>query len=295
MTLTVSQEYSELREPNDHGTNKAIMKQKTASVLLAILATTAAWAADTQFMQGLGDVRYHQVESEGVGRGYHIYVRLPDGYAESEASYPTVYLLDGGNTFPMLAPYYQYLNFGEEVPDMILVGISYGSDTVAGGNFRSTDFTAPSEERDYWGGATAFQAFLRNELFPIVESDYRSNANRRIVFGQSIGGQFVLFTAMTQPGLFWAHIASNPALHRNLPFFLEAHGDYGGPTQSKLFVASGTEDDALFREPALEWIQFWQDKHVPWQMKTTDLEGHSHMSAPPAAFRAGLRWIFRDD
>ena len=48
-------------------------------------------------MQGLGDVRYHQVESESVGRGYHIYVRLPDGYTESEASYPTVYLLDGGN------------------------------------------------------------------------------------------------------------------------------------------------------------------------------------------------------
>ena len=271
------------------------MKQKIASVLLGILATTAVWAADTQFMQGLGDVRYHQVESESVGRGYHIYVRLPDGYAESEESYPTVYLLDGGNTFPMLAPYYQYLTFGEEAPDMILVGISYGSDTFEGGNFRSTDFTAPSEERDYWGGATAFQAFLSKELFPFVESNYRSNANRRIVFGQSLGGQFVLFTALTQPKLFWAHIASNPALHRNLPFFLEAHGDYGGPTQSKLFVASGTEDDAIFREPALEWIQFWQDKHVPWQMKTTDLEGHSHMSAPPAAFRAGLRWIFRDD
>ena len=26
-----------------------------------------------------------------------------------------------------------------------------------------------------------------------------------------------------------------------------------------------------------------------------DLEGHSHMSAPPAAFREGMRWLFGPD
>ena len=272
------------------------MTQKLCSIVLTIFATTVAWSADTQFMQGLGDVRYHHVSSEAVGRAYHIYVRLPDGYGQSEQRYPTVYLLDGGNTFPMLAPYYQYLNFGEEVPDMILVGISYGSDTFEGGNYRSTDFTAPSAEREYWGGAPQFQTFLRDELLPVIEGDYRSDANRRIVFGQSLGGQFVLYTAMTQPDLFWAHIASNPALHRNLPFFLEAQMDYAGPTQSKLFVASGTEDDPQFREPTLEWTGYWTGHpQAPWQLKTVDLEGHSHMSAPPAAFRDGLRWVFGTD
>ncbi len=273
------------------------MKRKTIpAVLVLLFALSEASAAATEFMQGLGDVRYHHVNSKIVGRGYHIYVRLPAGYEESDANYPTLYLLDGGNTFPMLAPYYQYLNFGEEVPDMIIVGISYGSDTFEGGNFRSTDFTAPSEERDYWGGAPGFQAFLRDELMAIIESGYRSDGKRRIIFGQSIGGQFVLYTAMTQPNLFWGHIASNPALHRNLGFFLSDPLEPSGPTTSKLFVASGTDDDPEFRGPALEWIAHWTSvQQTPWQLRAVDLEGHSHMSAPPAAFRQGLSWIFGDD
>jgi len=32
--------------------------------------------------------------------------------------------------FESLSAYYHYLRFGEEVPEMILVGISYGSDTA---------------------------------------------------------------------------------------------------------------------------------------------------------------------
>ena len=99
-----------------------------------------------------------------------------------------------------------------------------GSDTFEGGNFRSTDYTAPSEERDYWGGAEKCQLFLSSELLPRIENDYRSDSSQRVIFGQSIGGQFVLYTALTESNLFWGHIASNPALHRNLPFFLQQHG-----------------------------------------------------------------------
>ena len=178
--------------------------------------------------------------------------------------------------------------------DSIIVGISYGGVTFQEGNYRSTDYTAPSAERDYWGGADKFQAYLGDELMPLVEKTYRSDASRRIVFGQSLGGQFVLFTALTKPDLFWGHIASNPALHRNLPFFLQRHGSPApGSERSRVFVADGTLNDAQFREPSLEWIAHWSAaKDAPWDLKTIDLEGHSHMSAPPAAFREGMRWLF---
>jgi hypothetical protein len=55
-------------------------------------------------------------------------------------------------------------------------------------------------------------------------------------------------------------------------------------------------NDAEFRQPSLKWIEHWSavaDK--PWDFKATDLEGHSHMSAPPAAFRQGMRWLFSTD
>ena len=109
--------------------------------------------------------------------------------------------------------------------------------------------------------------------------------------GQSLGGQFVLYTAQTRPDLFWGHIASNPALHRNLDFFLTTRP--ASASQSKLFVASATGDSPQFREPALRWIEHWsRDDALPWQLQVVHLEGHSHMSAPPASFRQGLHWLF---
>ena len=255
---------------------------------------TADSLVETRYLQGLGDTRYNEVESSVIGRSFHIFVNLPDGYDEStDTKYPTIYLLDGGSLFPLLAAYHGYLGLGDETPDVILVGISYGASTFKGGNYRSTDFTAPSAERDFWGGAGKFQQFLSNELFPYVEGNFQSRADRRVIFGHSLGGQFVLYTALTKPNLFWGHIASNPALHRNLPFFLEHRAAESGA--SKLFVASGSLDDPVFRAPALEWIERWSDRDdKPWQLETLTLEGHTHVSAPPASFRAGMTWLFSE-
>ena len=138
---------------------------------------------------------------------------------------------------------------------------------------------------------------MSDELFPFIEHNYRSRPDRRIIFGQSLGGQFVLYTALMDPDLFWGHIASNPALHRNLPFFLKRHNEaVTERTSSKLFVASGSMDEPRFRKPALKWIEHWSAiDTLLWQLKTIDLDGHSHMSAPPAAFRQGMRWLFSSD
>ena len=263
-----------------------------------ITVSTASLAVETRFMQGLGDAHYQQIDSEIIGRRFHIYIMLPDGYEQSaEESYPTIYLLDGGTLFPLITAYYRYLHLGEEVPDAIVVGISYGSDTFEGGNYRSTDYTAKSSERDYWGGAEKFQQFLSSELFPLIEQAYRSSPGRRLIFGHSLGGQFVMYTAQTKPDLFWGHIASNPALHRNLAFFLQKHVEAGVPgEQSRLFVGVGALDDPRFRVPALDWIERWYNNDDnPWQLKTMDLDGHTHMSAPPESFRQGMIWLFSKD
>lgn len=278
--------------------NQVMSLRKAKGLALAallLIASTAYASFDATYLQGLGDTRYERFSSETIGRDYHIYVMLPEGYGDNpEQTYPTVYLLDGGSLYPLLVGYYRYLFLGEELPAMIIVGISYGSDRFAEGNYRASDYTAPSKHREYWGDAGKFQAFLQYELLPWIEGKFRSNAKRRIVFGHSIGGQFVLYTAQTQPALFRGHIASNPALHRNLPFFLKAHwADADTVTDSFLYVGSASGDDPVFREPALGWMKHWTARDdVPWALNAATLDGHSHMSLPPAAFRDGLQWIF---
>jgi len=261
------------------------------TLCLAPLQTQGSEPA-TGLMQGLGNARYHRLSSTILQRDFHIFVRLPETYSElKEAEFPTVYLLDGGITFPLLSGYYRYLSLAGDVPDAILVGIGYGTELLEEGNFRGTDFTAASSERAHYGGAPRFQAVLRKELLPLVETEYRADAARRVLFGQSLGGQFVLYTAQTDPGLFYGHIASNPALHRNLPFFLESidSGAEGG----KLYVSSAEYDDDRFRVPARQWMKHWTEQAVtPWELETQILKGHNHFSAAPAAFRRGMSWIF---
>ena len=271
------------------------MRKYSVYLALYLLYTPFVFASVYSiFMQGLGDSRYKEIDSKSVGRSYHIYIRLPGGYEESSEKYPTVYLLDGGALFPLLSAYYQYLNFGGEVPDAIIVGISYGTADQKNGNYRNTDYTAKSKEREYYGGADKFQQFLSDELIPYIESTYRSRADRRIIFGQSIGGQFVLYMALTDSTVFWGHIASNPALHRNLPFFLEDHvKSVPQEKRPRLFVANGSKNDARFQVPALKWVDYWVGRdEKPWLLKTMILDGESHMSAPPAAFRQGMYWLF---
>ncbi len=268
------------------------------SALVAALVLSSTAGADHPVPHGIADTRHHHIESETLDRGFGLYVYLPEGYEDNaQQSYPTLYLLDGGLLYPLLAGYYRYLRIGDEVPPMIIVGISYPGIGFANGNLRSTDFTAPSDERDYYGGALPFQAFLREELFPLIESRYRSRADRRIVLGHSLGGQFALHAAQTEPTLFWGHIASNPALHRNLDYFLATvpGASTDASTDARVFVISGTLDAARFRKPARAWIDHWsaaEDK--PWTLEARYAEGHTHLSLPPVAFRQGVAWLFSD-
>jgi predicted alpha/beta superfamily hydrolase len=152
--------------------------------LLSLGTVTPAETVVVKGLQGLGETRLHRIESARLNRGYDILVGLPESYASSgDRHYPTIYILDGGELYPLLRAYYNYLRHSDEVPESILVAISYGASDFAGGNTRSHDFTAPSAERDYWGGAANFQAFLSRELLPFVEQSYHSDGRQRIVFG----------------------------------------------------------------------------------------------------------------
>ena len=139
-----------------------------------------------------------------------------------------------------------------------------------------------------------FQAMLVDELLPWVESHFPADPRRRILFGQSLGGQFVLYSALTRPALFWGHLASNPALHRNVEFFLSWRGEGAAPVgAARLFVSVGELDDARFGEPSTQWVDHWsRQPAAPFVLETRTLAGQTHLSAVPEAFRQGLNWLF---
>ncbi|MEX0916431.1 MAG: alpha/beta hydrolase-fold protein, partial [Wenzhouxiangellaceae bacterium] len=245
---------------------QSALSMLVSAMLLAAIAISGNARADEWLNRlfGMGRPDTFTLASETLERDFHVYVRLPQGYHESDESWPVIYLLDGGILFPMLAPYHFMLAIDGVAPEAILVGISYGGLGFSNGNMRATDYTVASEEVDHYGGAPAFQSFLESQLLLLIDERYRTDPERRVIVGQSLGGQFVLYTALTRPELFSGHIAVNPALHRNLAFFRD-YPSNATAERTRLFVGVATLDEPGFREPALEWIEEWtghDESHV---------------------------------
>lgn len=239
---------------------------------------------------------YLRVQSREVGRSYHVYVRYPGDYAkEPHKRYPVVYVLDGDSLFPILAASHLFLHYDEQLPEALIVGIAYGSFDPAV-NRRDVDFTGPAAGvAPDKAGAPAFQRFLRAELLPLIERNYRADPARRILFGQSRGGSFVLYSAFTEPDLFWGRIASNPAFDpgRDRFFGMPAPASVAG---LGLVVTSGSRDRARYRDAALQWFKAWEGRtDTPWAVKTHTIEGGTHAADSSRAYRAGMLWLFRGE
>jgi hypothetical protein len=119
---------------------------------------SAAWHEPLDYLSGLR-ADYFRLESKRIGRGFHICVRLPEGYGqEKDKRYPTVYVLDGDVLFPILAPSQLLLNYDAGIPEAIVVGISYGSfDPPI--NKRHFDFSGPAADaRADEGGGTGLRS-----------------------------------------------------------------------------------------------------------------------------------------
>lgn len=238
---------------------------------------------------------YFRIESREVGRAFHIYVRLPDGYdPEAAAAWPTVYLTDGDSLFPILAANHLFLTYDDGLPEAIVVGVAYGGFDPAT-NRRSIDFQSPGAGvTAELAGAGAFQRFLKTELIPDIERRYRSDPSRRVLFGQSRGGAFVLYSAVTDPDLFWGRIASNPSITPGIESLLEP----AAPARSDpgLVVVSGTRDRADLQAEAAQWLSVWQARpERPWRLLGVRVEGGTHAANATDAYRQGMNWLFEAD
>src|SRR5262249_6572809 len=114
--------------------------------------------------------------------------------------------------------------------DAIVVGIGYAEDKDPKEGFRESmtrrDFDlTPTRDEEVEksmekahkrpvpnGDAGNFHKFIRDELIPFVEKEYRAAPARRILVGHSYGGLFALFGLFTTPDLFDALIIGSPTL-----------------------------------------------------------------------------------
>ena len=157
-----------------------------------------------------------RVTSTALAEARDFTVRLPASYArEPHKRYPVIYVLDGPPLDAHTAEGATSLAARGLAPDLIVVGIP---NMQRGG--RARDFLPPFlsfSRRDgtpFTGGADRFLRFLRDELVPRIERDYRTTAPRLLV-GHSLGAIFVCYSLAAAPAFFDARFAHSPAIWRD--------------------------------------------------------------------------------
>lgn len=180
------------------------------------------------------------------GRTYDILVRLPPRYDAAENAgrrYPVLYLTDGGYTFFTAAGTVRLPFNQNRLDHAILVGLptANNEDGMVSRRRDLTPWDQPGSPSP-GGGAAAYLEFIRQQVFPLIEGRYRADPARRILVGQSYGGLFGLWAALTEPGLFSGYLLTSPSLwyNKRALFDLEARI---GPTlkdlPGRIYFATG--------------------------------------------------------
>lgn len=244
----------------------------------------------------LPDSEVRQLKSSKTGRSYDIYIRLPEKYSRNK-KYPVLYLLDGQWDFKLLDSIYGGLYYDNFVPEMIIIGITYSGNNPDHESLRAMDYTPVSDPSIRGSGdAPKFLAFLKKELFPLIESNYQVDTSRRVLMGHSFGGTFTLYAMFSEPELFSDYVAGSPAVPFGGQFAFEQEAEYASSHKDlavRLYLFVGAEESLAY--PVEKFMQVLRDRSYPGlKMETRTLEGERHAGVKPEGFNRGLRFVFQD-
>lgn len=184
-----------------------------AAALILPLATGSAAQAQTAPVETpivIGTS--YALPSSTYGGTREINVWLPPGYAEGEARYPVLYLLDGGVTyqdFHHISGLAQLGTITGLTRDVIVVGIKSVD--------RQNELALPTEDAELLaryptlGQSDRFRRFIGEELQPFVEGRFRTDGETALM-GESLAGLFVVETFLKEPQMFDAYVAVSPSL-----------------------------------------------------------------------------------
>src|SRR6187551_1606088 len=164
------------------------MHKKCLLLFIMLLGiTTSAFAQQTNKQFVLSNTEIIPIQSSITGRDHELVVVYPSSYKTNPAKkYPVLYYLDAYWDTPLLVSTYGNLIYDNLVPEFIMVGLSYPS-SADYGKERKIDYTFTAED-EHSGKANLFLDFIKKEVAPLIESQYRGQTTDRIIAGNSLGG-----------------------------------------------------------------------------------------------------------
>ena len=259
------------------------------------------------------------LHSEIINDDFEIYVSLPYKYSNTDTTYPVLFCLDANVKFGLISNVVNNLGaLTKELPEIIVVGIAYPikglEDWVIGRNRDMTPTSVPEHEK-FWvdrlsqatgrddivvksGKADKFLAFIREELIPFIESEYRVSSKDRALHGTSLGGLFTLYALFQHPETFRRYFAGSPSISWDEAFMYNLENDFAVSHKdlpARLFMCVGGLESEKYINNMNKMAELLRSRNYPnFELETLIFENETHGSTVSASIGRGMKMLYNN-
>ena len=256
--------------------------------LLTLLANLVYGQSDSIVLASVKTIHSTKLNEDRI-----LNIYLPDQF-NKDSLYPVLYLLDGSanEDFIHIVGIVQFMVMSGEMEPTIVVGIANVN--------RRKDFTFPTTVEDdkklipVNGGSEKFIAFVKSELIPYVEANYKTTKKRTII-GQSLGGLVTSEILVKETNLFTDYVIVSPSLWWDKESLIRKFEDTKlDLTDIKVFLCVGAEEPAVMVKDAKTLNKILSKQVKKQDYKLEILKDEDHASTLHQAAFDGLRFLNTD-
>jgi predicted alpha/beta superfamily hydrolase len=259
----------------------------------------------------------HTITSDITGRDYQLYLSFPKNYSTKDTiTYPVLYVLDGMNISRIISGIRPSMHVGNQLEDVIIVGIGSGLDRLSWYHNRYNDYTTSvsiprDEANELWGkkfdvpkgtfksgGAAKFLKIIKTEIAPYLDKNYKTNADRGIN-GHSLGGLFTAYCLVNSDGYFTRFGISSPSLWWDNEKLLNqavaqfTENKIWDLPQTKVFISVGDQEDSSMVPTMIKFSKYLEDSNYNnIDLKWKIFDGENHVSVFPASLSKTIYTLY---
>ena len=264
-----------------------------------------------------------EIFSKDINQEFIINIGLPPNYSKDHDKYPVVYVTDAGSNFIGLMGSLPLMQFVNDLPSFVLVGIDYKSpNSMDSMSLRNRDLTPTNDkiwmaaQKDMYkifgedlpqveaGGAKYFLDFINDEIKPFINKKYYVDTTDQTYCGFSLGGLFGLYTLFNSSDSFKRYVIGSPSFWWDDRHILKVEEEYAKKNKNlsaKVFMSTGDlEEEGGDNFKMISNMKALSNTLLSRNYKGLDLEtvifeDETHCSAVSATLNRGLRNVFKSD
>lgn len=264
-----------------------------------------------------------EIFSKDINQEFIINIGLPPNYSKDHDKYPVVYVTDAGSNFIGLMGSLPLMQFVNDLPSFVLVGIDYKSpNSMDSMSLRNRDLTPTNDkiwmaaQKDMYkifgedlpqveaGGAKYFLDFINDDIKPFINKKYYVDTTDQTYCGFSLGGLFGLYTLFNSSDSFKRYVIGSPSIWWDDRHILKVEEEYAKKNKNlsaKVFMSTGDlEEEGGDNFKMISNMKALSNTLLSRNYKGLDLEtaifeDETHCSAVSATLNRGLRNVFKSD